>query len=154
MSSNSIGFHLACQSISNSRLRHLFRCFRRASFVRMPGMSTVPFQLTSRAGSNSDIQILHVKGAINQSTSGQFQDAVAAASVPCLIIDLTDMSSVDSMAVGALVRAFVSCNKARRKLAFVGMNYRVSNVLQITGVAPLFDTFATVAEAETAFANS
>jgi anti-anti-sigma factor len=52
------------------------------------------------------------------------------------------------MAVGTLVRTFVSCHKSGRKLALVGLNHRVRNVLQITGIDPLFDIYATVAEAE------
>ena len=52
---------------------------------------------------------------------------------PRLIIDLTDTPSLDSMAVGTLVRAYVSCQKAGRKLVLVGLNYRVKNILQITG---------------------
>lgn len=54
------------------------------------------------------------------------------------------------MAVGALVRAYVSCSKSGRKLAFVGLNHRVRNVLQIVGVDPLFDTYPTISEAESA----
>jgi len=57
-----------------------------------------------------------------------------------------------AMAVGALVRAFVSCHKSGRKLALVGLNHRVHNVLHLTGIAPLFDTYATVSEAEAGLA--
>jgi anti-anti-sigma factor len=77
-----------------------------------------------------------------------FQEAVANATASCLILDLTNVPSLDSMAVGALVRAFVSCNKSGRKLALVGLNHRVRNVLQLTGIDPLFETYATVADAE------
>jgi anti-anti-sigma factor len=61
---------------------------------------------------------------------------------------VTAMPSLDSSAVGALVRAYVSCQKSGRRLALVGVSNRVKNVLQITGVAPLFDTYSTIAEAE------
>ncbi len=105
-------------------------------------------QIAKHAGSKPGIEILSVKGPLNHASSPIFQDAVAAVASPRLIVDLTEMPSVDSMAVGALVRAFVSCNKSGRKLAFVGMNHRVKNVLEITGVAPLFETFATIPEAE------
>ena len=33
-------------------------------------------------------------------------------------------------------------------MALVGLNHRIQNVLHLTGVGPLFDTYATVAEAE------
>lgn len=98
----------------------------------------------------NDVLILSVSGAITSSTSAAFQDAVRAAIVPCLILDLTRVPSVDSVAVGALVRAFVSCHKSGRKLALVGLTHRVRNVLELTGVAPLFDTYSQVSEAENA----
>jgi anti-sigma B factor antagonist len=131
-----------------AEFHRLSRCLHGWSFVRMPAMLPEAFQVARRAGSGAGVDILTVKGPITHSTSSAFQEAVAAALGPRLIVDLTEMPSVDSLAVGALVRAFVSCNKSGRKLAFVGLNHRVRNVLKITGVEPLFDTYASVAEAE------
>ena len=113
-------------------------------------MSPEAFQIVSRTGSSSNVQILNIKGAVTHSSSAAFQDAVAAVTSPGLILDLTEVPSLDSMAVGALVRVFVSCQKSGRKLAFVGLNHRVRNVLLITGVDPLFDVYPAVAEAEAA----
>jgi anti-sigma B factor antagonist len=118
--------------------------------ARMPRMSAGAFQIAGRAGANAGVHILSVKGAITHATSSALQEAVNAASARGLIIDLTEVPSVDSMAVGALVRVYVSCTKGGRKLAFVGLNNRVRNVLQIVGVDPLFDIYPTVAEAESA----
>ncbi|HTW25024.1 MAG TPA: STAS domain-containing protein [Candidatus Baltobacteraceae bacterium] len=94
------------------------------------------------------MHILSVKGAITHGTASALQEAVNAAPAHGLIIDLSEVPSVDSMAVGALVRVYVSCTKAGRKLALVGLNHRVRNVLQIVGVDPLFETYASVPEAE------
>ena len=116
----------------------------------MPRMPPEAFQIVSRPGSTSNVQILNVKGAITYSCSAAFQDAVAAVTSLRLILDLSEVPSLDSVAVGALVRVFVSCQKSGRKLAFVGLNHRVRNVLQITGVDPLFDIYAAIAEAEAA----
>ena len=110
-------------------------------------MSAETFHVERRPGLSGAIDILTVKGPITHSTSPAFQEAISTVTAPRLIVDLTEMPSVDSQAVGALVRAFVTCNKAGRRLAFVGLNHRVKNVLKITGVEPLFDTSASVAEA-------
>ena len=99
---------------------------------------------SGRAGQN----VLTVTGAITTTSAPAFQEAVAAANAPHLIIDMTAVPSIDSMAIGALVRVFVSCNKSGRKLALVGLNHRVQNTLRITGVEALFDTYATLPEAE------
>jgi anti-sigma B factor antagonist len=116
----------------------------------MPRMSAGSFQIAGRAGAKPSVHILGVKGTISHATAPALQEAVGGVSAPALIIDLSEVPSVDSMAVGTLVRVYVSCTKAGRKLAFVGLNHRVRNVLQIVGVDPLFETYGTIPEAEAA----
>jgi anti-sigma B factor antagonist len=116
----------------------------------MHAVSAQPFQLTQSTGKNPSIRILRVSGPITHATSLAFQDAIRAISSPNLIIDLSDVPSLDSMAIGILVRAYVFCNKAGWKLALVGLNHRVSNVLRLTGVDSLFDRYSTLSEAESA----
>ncbi len=118
----------------------------------MRDMSPESFRVVPLPSSHAGLQILQLKGAFTSTASGVFVDAVAAADAPRLILDLTDVPMVDSMAVGALVRAFVSCHKTGRKLALVGLNHRVHNVLHLTGIAPLFDTYDSVSAAEAGLA--
>jgi anti-sigma B factor antagonist len=118
----------------------------------MRGMSLETFRVVSHPSTRAGQQILVLRGAFTSTASAIFVDAVAAVGSPRLILDLTDVPMVDSMAVGALVRAFVSCHKSGRKLALVGLNHRVHNVLHLTGIAPLFDTYATISEAEAGLA--
>jgi anti-sigma B factor antagonist len=116
----------------------------------MPRMSAGALEIAGRGGRNAGVHILSVKGPITHATSSALQEAVGGVAAPSLIIDLSEVPSVDSMAVGALVRVYVSCAKSGRKLAFVALNHRVRNVLQIVGVDPLFDTYPTISEAESA----
>ena len=113
-------------------------------------MQRMSLDITQRPGSLATVQILAIKGAITFTTAPQFQEALSAATAPRLIIDLTETPSLDSMAVGTLVRAYVSCQKAGRKLVLVGPNYRVKNILQITGVDPLFEIYPGITEAQAA----
>jgi len=116
----------------------------------MPGMSEDGFQVAGRSGATSGVHVVQVKGPITYATSPAVRDAVVAAGPINVIIDLTDVPSIDSTAIGTLVRAFVTCNKAGRKMALVGLNHRVTHVLQLTGVDSLFDRHATLPEAEAA----
>lgn len=116
----------------------------------MPPVRDESFHVAGRAGANANVHILSVRGSITQSTSSAFHEAIHAAAAPHLIIDLSGVPTMDSMAIGALVRVFVSCNKSGRKLALVGLNHQVKNVLRITGVEPLFETYPTIPEAESA----
>jgi anti-sigma B factor antagonist len=128
------------------------RCFARRKWTRMRDMSQETFRVVSQPGNHAGQQILVLTGAFTSTASAIFVDAVAAVDAPRLILDLTEVPMVDSMAVGALVRAFVSCHKSGRKLALVGLNHRVHNVLHLTGIAPLFDTYGTISEAEAGLA--
>ena len=87
---------------------------------------------------------------MTSASAAAFVEAIAAVASSRLILDMTDVPFVDSMAVGSLVRAFVSCHKTGRKLALVGLGHRVQNVMHLTGIGPLFDVYATVQEAEAA----
>jgi anti-anti-sigma factor len=118
----------------------------------MRDMSLETFRVVSQPSSRAGQQILHLKGAFTSTASATFVDAVAGVDEPRLILDMTEVPMVDSMAVGALVRAFVSCHKSGRKLALVGLNHRVHNVLHLTGIAPLFDTYSSISEAEAGLA--
>jgi anti-sigma B factor antagonist len=114
----------------------------------MRAMSSQNFTISSISGSKSDVHVLAATGAITSSTSTVFQDAVSKVTARYLILDLSAVPSLDSMAVGALVRALVHCNKSGRRLALAGLNRRVQNVLELAGLGPLFEAYPTVAEAE------
>jgi anti-sigma B factor antagonist len=116
----------------------------------MRRMSAGSLQVAGRTGMRPSVHILGVKGALTHASAPALQEAVGNVTTPGLILDLSEVPSVDSMAVGALVRVYVACAKSGRKLAFVGLNHRVRNVLQIVGVDPLFDTYPTISEAEAA----
>jgi len=110
------------------------------------------FSIARRSGSTDDVQILVPRGSISFNTAPEFREAMEATTAKRVIIDLTEVPSIDSVAVGVLVRAFVTCNRSGRRLALVGLGHRVRNVLQLTGIDPLFEIFPTVPEAERALA--
>jgi anti-anti-sigma factor len=113
----------------------------------MRHMSSEPFRVIPQAGREGQ-SILVVKGAFTSTSSTVFAEALKSLDSPRVIVDMTAVPLLDSMAVGTLVRAFVACHNSGRKLALVGLNHRVHNVLHSTGVAPLFETYATLPEAE------
>ena len=117
---------------------------------RMPAMEIEPFRVVTQPGTRDGLHVLTLRGALTSTSSPAFTEAVIGVAAPRLIVDLTGVPMVDSVAIGALVRAFVSCHKSGRKLALVGMNHRVQNVLHITGIAPLFDSYETIGQAEQA----
>ncbi len=113
-------------------------------------MQPAALRVEARPGAREGQHVLRVAGPVTISTLPLFREAVRAVAVPSMIIDLTEVPYIDSGAVGALVQAYVSCQKAGRRLALVGLSHRVRAVLQITGVHVLFNTFPTLGEAEEA----
>ena len=120
----------------------------RGTSFKVCAMQVQSFTVKGQAGAREGHHVLCVKGPITLSTASVFQDAVWSVGAPCLIIDLTEVPFIDSAAIGVLVRAYVSCQKVGRRLALVGLGLRVKNVLHLTGIDPLFDTYVTVSEAE------
>ena len=118
----------------------------------MHGVTHEPFRVVEQPNKKAGLTILTLKGAMTSASAAAFVEAIAAVAAPRLILDMTEVPFVDSMAVGSLVRAFVSCHKSGRKLALVGLGHRVQNVMHLTGIGPLFDVYATVPEAEAALA--
>ncbi|HUO33491.1 MAG TPA: STAS domain-containing protein [Candidatus Acidoferrum sp.] len=118
----------------------------------MRPMNGQGLQVLSKSGGRDGVHILTLQGTLSVLSAPSLHEAVNACSGRALVIDMTGVSHIDSMAVGGLVRAYVSCQKSGRKLALVGLNRRVLNILSITGVEPLFEMYASAAEAENALA--
>jgi anti-sigma B factor antagonist len=117
--------------------------------ITMLPMSAPAFQIRGRAGAKA--HILHVTGAITYSAGSALQEAVkTAAAFRTVIIDLSEVPWVDSMAIGAIVRVYLVCNKAGQILMLVGVNQRIKDVLRLTGLDSLFAIYSTISEAESA----
>ncbi len=113
-------------------------------------MSVQPFSITEREGARDGQQVFVVTGPLTSSTTQTFVRAVRPSQAKVVILDLTGVPYLDSMGVGALVHACVSCRRSGRHLALAGLNSRVSTVLKITGVEPVFDIFPSSSAAEAA----
>jgi anti-sigma B factor antagonist len=113
-------------------------------------MSPDTFEVSGRAGSRPGQYIVQPRGPISLATRAAFQDAVLAATGSALIIDLSEVPYIDSSAVGTLVHTYVSCQKNQRRLALVGLTHRVSNVIRLSALDALFQTYPTLPEAEDA----
>jgi len=111
-------------------------------------------QIVSSAAIRSGARILQLKGPLNIHTVFQFQDAVRSDTSPLVIVDFTGVPYADSAGLGAMVGAFVSAQRAQRRLAFAGMNEQVKALVEMTHVSQLFRPFATVEEADRAIAPS
>jgi len=64
-----------------------------------------------------------------------------------IVLNLADVSYIDSAGVGTLVGLYTSVHNGGGEIALVGLTGKVKDVLQITKLVTVFETFATPEEA-------
>jgi len=111
-------------------------------------MISDPVNLEALDGSRLGHRILRLRGPLTLHTIFPFQEAVRADKAAALILDLSGVSFVDSVGIGALVGAYVSRQRDGRKLALVGAGDRVMASLRVSGLAQFFPSFPTIEAAE------
>jgi anti-sigma B factor antagonist len=105
-------------------------------------------KLREADGAKAGHRVLRLAGQLTLESLFPFQQAVRAQKASTLILDLTDVTFVDSAGVGALVGACVSYQRDGRKLALVGVSERVQGALSILSLGKFFPTFPNVEAAE------
>jgi len=106
-------------------------------------------QIRTTAGPGG-LLTMHLDGPLTIATLFEFQDAVRQPQSNGLILDLAGVPYMDSAGLGAVLGAFVSCQRQGRKFALAGMTRRVLTLFEVARVDALVPRFDTVEAAETA----
>jgi len=94
----------------------------------------------------SDRYVLTVSGEVDLATSPYLDAAIIAAldsGAGSIVVDLTEVSFMDSSGLGVIVRGLKRCREADKDLDLVITNERVLKVFGITGldqVIPIHDS--------------
>ena len=94
----------------------------------------------------SDRNVITVSGEVDLATSPDLDAAIIAgldSGAGSLVVDLTDVSFMDSSGLGVIVRGLKRCREADKDLDLVITNERVLKVFGITGldqVIPIHDS--------------
>jgi anti-sigma B factor antagonist len=100
-------------------------------------------------------EVLVLRGPLVASNAPAFQNAMRREEpAHTLIVDLSEVPYVDSAGLGLLVTAYVTRQKAGRKMVLSGINPRVQKLFDITRVSSLFLTFSTPEEAIVALTSA
>ena len=95
----------------------------------------IPFsELNLTTEATPDETIIHCSGRITSTTIATLQSAVRALlpATHAVAIDLTDVTFMDSMGLGALVGLYVSCKKAGTRLRVINLNQRIKDLFSLT----------------------
>lgn len=95
--------------------------------------------------------IISVAGSLVLEHLVAFQEVWESHPEPFLILDVSGLSYLDSAAVGFLVNAYISRERNGKRLALSGVHGMTEHILSATRVAKVFETFATIADAEESF---
>jgi stage II sporulation protein AA (anti-sigma F factor antagonist) len=90
--------------------------------------------------------VVKVDGILDATTRDQFAAFLAQVTQehgPDMILELEDVSFMDSRALGLIVHQWQTSTSAKGKFALVGVQYAKTKVMWVTGLAqrlPLYDT--------------
>jgi anti-sigma B factor antagonist len=114
--------------------------------------------LTLREENRNGTPILHAQGKITLGEGAAIlREAVqsrVAGGATQIVLDLTEVSYVDSAGIGELVSAYTSVTSRGGKLVLAGLTKRVADLLKITKLYTVFQVFDTADEAITALTTS
>jgi anti-sigma B factor antagonist len=101
------------------------------------------------------VTILDLKGKItigmgDVALRNAVQDAINGGSTK-VVINLKDVTTIDSSGVGELVSAFTTATNRGVKLSLANLPSKVSDILQITQLITVFDVFDSEDEAIRSF---
>lgn len=107
-----------------------------------------PAKLVWEKLSPSDDRLLaRLKGNLSLETVHNFIETMRAEQVRHLILEMSEVSFMDSAGVGALASLFVTRRNAGKTLALAGMKQNVVAVLQVAGLVKLLPIYSTAEEA-------
>jgi len=99
--------------------------------------------------------VLCLRGPLTMENVTPFQNAIRREeNAQSVILDLSEVPYIDSSGLGSLVSAYVSRQKAGRRVALSGVNARVLRLFEITNVESLFLIFPTLDDAVAALARA
>jgi anti-sigma B factor antagonist len=98
-------------------------------------------ELSLETVKGADENLVRCVGRITSSTSDTLQTAVRAL-IPGsnrIVLDLTDVSYLDSSGLGALVGLYVSAKRQHCELRLINLNQRLKQLFRLTKLASVFE---------------
>ncbi len=85
--------------------------------------------------------IVRCTGKITSSTSGQLQTTVRSLipTTKCIVLDLTDVTYLDSSGLGAIVGVYLSAKRQNCQLKLINLNQRLKELFRLTKLASIFE---------------
>ena len=94
------------------------------------------------------LEVIELKGPLTEGNAAIFQNAMRREEpAETVILDFSEVPYIDSSGLGILLTAYVTRQKAGRKMVLSGINSRVKKLFEVTRTGGLFLIFSTPEEA-------
>ena len=110
-------------------------------------MEPIQLDLEKLTGSDANQLILRLKGKLSIESVHGFIQTMKAGAPAHLILDMSEVSFLDSAGVGALVQVFVHRRNKGQGFALTGLSKQSNAVMQVAGLTKLLPIHASVEEA-------
>ena len=104
----------------------------------------------------NDVTVLDIDGNLAREENAQFRTRVSTAinaGARKLILNLVGVSHMDSSGLGELISCYTSIQKLGGSIKLLSPNHRLQNLLVITKLITVFETFDSESLAIASFAN-
>jgi anti-sigma B factor antagonist len=123
-------------------------------YHRICPMVAVPLTV-ERLGASGGQGVLCLRGPLTMENVLPFQNAIRREEKEeSVIVDLSEVPYIDSSGLGSLVSAYITRQKAGRRVALSGVNERVFRLFEITKTESLFLMFETLDDAVAALSGA
>jgi anti-sigma B factor antagonist len=98
-------------------------------------------ELNLETTKNPEETIVRCTGKINSGTSGVLQTTVRGLfpETKCVVLDLTNVSYMDSSGLGAIAGLFFSAKRQNSRLKLINLNQRLQELFRLTKMASVFE---------------
>jgi len=103
----------------------------------------------------NDVTVIELQGELDADIAEPLKDAVGetvAAGRKRIVMDMSNISGIDSQGLELLLWIRQSCRQSRTQLKLAGLDETLEKILEITGLQTEFDRHAELAEAVKSFA--
>ena len=102
--------------------------------------ATAANSFTLEVERKADSAVVHCRGRL-VAGQGQLLYTSVHALIPeykCIVLDLTDVTYMDSMGIGTLVRLYVSAKSAGSRIQLINLGKQIRELLGITNLLSVF----------------
>ena len=109
----------------------------------MPNLEIPETPLTYTIERQDNATIVHCRGRWMAGETGELRDAVKALFPEriAIVLDLRELTRMDSMGLGALVSLYVSAKAAGCQLTMINFGERVRQLLIVTNLLDVFEEY-------------